>query len=135
MKELGKLPEPSVEPWTPRKDCRQADILNSRTNWARNANRTKSRFDHTPAPMWRGTATVSCYRRSNEGVRVGQRFDGLLATHRNAAYTMTCPSIGKSKVNGESKQYPDMVSSGPDLASAVGLSEHGLMTIWSSTIG
>ena len=87
---------------------------------------------------------------------VGRRFDELLATHLNGAYMMTCPPIRKSKVEGESKYYADVVLAGPDLEgdlSAVGnfrrrlellarklsdaleLSERGYMMLRPRTIG
>ena len=87
---------------------------------------------------------------------VGRRFDELLQNHFSGAVAMSCPPIRKSKVEGESHYYADVVLAGADLvrdageaaylrcrlevlaqkpADALGLSERGHMIMRPRTIG
>ena len=88
--------------------------------------------------------------------RVGRRFDELLRDHVSSAFTMSCPPIHDSKVNGGSKYYADFVLAGPELvgepseaaylrcrlellarktADALGLSERGARMLRHQAIG
>lgn len=52
--------------------------------------------------------------------RVGRRFDELLQNYVSGAVAMSCPPIRKSKVEGESHYYADVVLAGADLVRDAG---------------